>query len=222
MIRTSVVNLTEIPAVAFRQKLTSGGSGVTILRYGAEQPGVASISKTSGRPIPVANCPAELYPETAFAEALALTAGMPYRRLGTVRVTGELVLAPDTLESEPETLRETAVIIDSEEYQRIVDCYTDRTRKLNYDLLNRDFIQTAHSSGQVRLMIEERATADEIRTEIVKAQLKKLARNPTLTEPQIGEMIKLLDEVSPKSVFRPLNDEIRKWLRTAGKRERDA
>ena len=30
MIRTSVVELTTIPAVAYRQKLPAGGSGVTI------------------------------------------------------------------------------------------------------------------------------------------------------------------------------------------------
>ena len=54
MIRTDVVNLTVIEAVAFRQKLTAGGSGVTIFRYGIDQPGIASISKTSGEAIP---CP---------------------------------------------------------------------------------------------------------------------------------------------------------------------
>ena len=40
MIRTNVVNLTVIPAIAYRQKLPSGGSGVTILRYAVEQPGI--------------------------------------------------------------------------------------------------------------------------------------------------------------------------------------
>ena len=57
MIRTDTVTLTVIPAVAFRQKLPAGGSGVTILRYDAKQPGIASISKTSGEPIPAANIP---------------------------------------------------------------------------------------------------------------------------------------------------------------------
>ena len=38
MIRTDIVNLTVIDAVAFRQKLTAGGSGVTILRYDIDQP----------------------------------------------------------------------------------------------------------------------------------------------------------------------------------------
>ena len=41
MVRTDIVELTVIDAVAFRQKLTAGGSGITILRYDAEQPGIA-------------------------------------------------------------------------------------------------------------------------------------------------------------------------------------
>ena len=62
MIRTDVVKLTVISAVAFRQKLQAGGSGVTILRYDVQQPGIASISKTSGDPILTVNTPKDLYP----------------------------------------------------------------------------------------------------------------------------------------------------------------
>ena len=36
MIRTDTVQLTVIPAVAYRQKLTAGGSGIVILRHGAK------------------------------------------------------------------------------------------------------------------------------------------------------------------------------------------
>ena len=213
MIRTATVTLTVIPAVAYRQKLPSGGAGVTVLRYGAEQPGIAAISKTSGEPIPTDNTPAGLYPAEAFQEAMERTAGMPYGRRGGVRLTGETPIeAPP--EPEPEELREEEAVIDSDEYQRVVDLYTDKRGKLSYELLNRDFIQTAHQSGQVRLMIEDKAPADDIRFQVVKAQLRKITRNPTLTDGQIQKMTELLDEVSPKGVFRPLNDELRRWLRT--------
>ena len=86
MIRTSVVELTTIPAVAYRQKLPAGGSGVTICRYGEKQCGVASVSTRSGKAIPADNTPPELYPAEAFEEALALTRGLPYKRLGKVTV----------------------------------------------------------------------------------------------------------------------------------------
>ena len=84
MIRTSVVQLTTIPAVAYRQKLPAGGSGVTICRDGEKQCGIAAISTRSGKAIPAENCPVELYPAAAFEEAIELTRGLPYKKLGKV------------------------------------------------------------------------------------------------------------------------------------------
>ena len=80
MIRTDIVKLTVIEAVAFRQKLMAGGAGVTVLRYDTAQPGIASISKTSGQAIPAANTPADKYPPEVFNEAIRLTFGMPYKK----------------------------------------------------------------------------------------------------------------------------------------------
>lgn len=217
MIRTNVVELTVIPAIAYRQKLPSGDVGITILSYGVAQPGLATISKTSGDAILSANTPKGLYPTEAFQEAITLTNGMPYRRQKSVQVKEEIVLeAEEELPQEPEELEDVSFVVDSPEYQRLVDRYTDKNGRLSYDLLNRELIQAAHASGQVRLMIEEKATADEIRVQVVKAQLRNLTRKPSLTDAQVAKMIELLDETSPKGVLRPLNDEIRKWLR-AGK-----
>ena len=75
MIRTNVVTLTVIPAIAYRQKLPSGGSGITIYRYDTVQPGIASISKSTGKAIPAANTSRKLFPQKAFSEAIELTAG---------------------------------------------------------------------------------------------------------------------------------------------------
>lgn len=215
MIRTNVVELTVIPAIAYRQKLPSGDVGITILSYGVAQPGLATISKTSGDAIISANTPKGLYPASAFQEAIALTNGMPYRRQKRVLVKEKIVLeTEEELQEEPAELEDVSFVVDSPEYQRLVDRYTDKNGRLSYDLLNRELIQAAHASGQVRLMIEEKATADEIRVQIVKAQLRNLTWKPSLTDAQVAKMIELLDETSPKGVLRPLNDEIRKWLRT--------
>ena len=73
MIRTSTVQLATISAVAYRQKLVSGGAGITIWGNNVRQPGLASISKTSGEAIPTANTPLEYYPPEAFAEAIKLS-----------------------------------------------------------------------------------------------------------------------------------------------------
>ena len=194
MIRTDIVNLTVIDAVAFRQKLTAGGSGVTILRYDIDQPGIASISKTSGEAIPSANTPIDLYPQEAFNEAIKLTAGMPYKKRGGVRLEKKIgkEVAP---EADQEVLEE--VFIDSSEYQKLVGEYTDKNGKLSYELLNRDLIRFAHSSKIVRAMLDEGATVKKLRTYIVSSKFRTVIGNKKLTEAQIMKMADLLDEVSP-------------------------
>ena len=208
MIRTDIVNLTVIEAVAFRQKLTSGGSGITILRYDMDQPGIASISKTSGEAIPSANTPVDLYPLDAFKEAIRLTAGMPYKKRGGVRLEKKAVkeIAPA---ADEETMEEE-VFIDSSEYQKLVDQYTDKNGKLSYELLNRDLIRFAHTSKIVRSMLAEGAALKKIRTYIVCSKFRTVIGNKKLTEAQVLKMADLLDEVSPKSVFKTLDGELRK------------
>ena len=223
MIRTGTVTLLSIPAIAYRQKLASGDIGITLLRYHVAQPGLATISRKTGEAVPAKNTSLELYPPDSFNEAIKLTSGMPYKRLGNVIVSEEIIVEEPLTEATEESTEEEEieVIINSEEYQRILDRYTDKNGKLSYDLINSEFIKTAHSSGQVRLMIENRASVDEIRFQVVKAQLKSITRNPALTDAEIHKMIELLDEVSPKGVFKPFNEEIRKWIAKNKKTQKD-
>jgi hypothetical protein len=78
VIRTRLVELSSLEAVAYRQKLRGGQSGVVILRSDTAQPGLALLNHQSGQPDPAANTPADLYPLEAFQEALELTSGLPY------------------------------------------------------------------------------------------------------------------------------------------------
>ncbi len=217
MIRTATVQLTTIPAIAFRQKLPSGGSGITILRPDAKQPGIAGISKTSGEPIPVANNNAELFPVEAFKEAMLLTAGMPYKKLGNVKVTADMIAAV-----EPETAEElaeeaTEVVIDSADYAKNVERYSDKKGVLSYGILNKEFIQFAHRSPIVRKMVAEKASVEEIRAYIAGAKYRSVSGNNKLDDAEVAKITELLDEVSPKGVFRELNEELRKMLAGAKK-----
>ena len=207
MIRTDIVPLTQIDAVAFRQKLPAGGSGITILRYDADQPGIASISKTTGDPIPTANTPADLYPKEAFREAIQLTAGLPYKKRSNVRLEKKTVeeVAPETNEE----TTEAEAVIDSSEYQTLVDKYTDKNGKLSYELLNKDLIRFAHSSKTVRSMMEDGVSLNEIRSYIVCSKFRTVIGRK-LTEAQVLKMADLLDEVSPKSVFKEVDAELRR------------
>ena len=206
MIRTKVVDLTSVKGIAYRQKLPSGGSGIVILREGVAQPGIASISKTSGEAILTANTPADMYPQEVFREAMALTAGLPYKKLGRVELTEEGPAEEPAVEEK--TAEEVAV--DSEEYGKIVEKYSDKDGRLSYGLLNKEMIRFATSSSIVRKMIEEGESDDRIRLYIAGSKFRKIAGNPGLSDEQVLKIAELLDEVSPKGVFKEFNGQLRK------------
>ena len=215
MIRTNTVTLTVVKGIAYRQKLSSGGSGIVIVREDVAQPGIASISKTSGEAIPTANTPKDLYPQEAFQEAMTLTAGLPYKKQSKVQVNGKLAETEEA--PEPEVVTEEEVIVDSAEYQKIVDYYTDKNGKLSYTLLNKDMIKFAHSSSVVRKMIEDDESVDNIRLYTVGTKFRNITGNKNLTDAQVLKIMDLLDEVSPKGAFREFNEEIRRSLNTRKK-----
>lgn len=209
MIRTSVVTLSVIKGVAYRQKLMTGGSGIVIIREDSTQPGIASISKTSGEAIPAANTPKKLFPIEAFNEAISLTAGLPYKKLGSVQLKAELVSEePAPKEEEPEE-----TVVNSAEYKKVVEKYTDKNGRLSYPLLNKDMIKFAHFSSKVRRMIGEGAKPDDISAYVVGTKFRSITGNAQLTDPQVGKMLEFLDEVSPKGVLKEFNEEIRRSLK---------
>lgn len=207
MIRTKTVTLSTIKAIAFRQKLTSGGSGITIMRDDCKQPGIASISNKTGEPIPTANTDLEKYPLEAFKEAMELTNGFPYKKQKGVKVN-EKMFPEETVEVN----EEEEVIIDSDEYNKIIDKYTDKTGKLSYDLMNNDFIKFAKSSTIVNKMVEERKSLASIRNYIISNRLKNITGNDDLTSKELKKIVEMLDEVSPKGVYKELNNELKKML----------
>lgn len=207
MIRTDTVSLTVIPAVAFRQKLKQGGSGIVILRPEARQPGIASISRTSGDPIINHQTDQKLFPEEAFKEAMRLTLGLPYRKTTPVKVTEDMIVK-EIKEEEPEP----EIKLNEEAYQAIVARYTDKSGHLSYDLINKEMIRFAKSSSIVRGMIQEGKKASVIRNYIVSNKFRNIADNDDLTNADIKLIVEMLDEVSPKGVFKEIDAEIRKML----------
>ncbi len=212
MIRTNVVKLTVIPAMAFRQKLPSGDIGILIVKPGVSQPGMATISKKTGEPVPAANTPAKGYPKEAFEEAIRLTAGMPYRKLGNIKVTAEFLEEP--AEDQSEAVKEE-VVVDSEDYRKITEHFTDDSGKLSYSLINKEFIQFAKRSTIVQTMIQDGDKEDDIVNYIVANKFRNITGNDDLSDEQVQKIVELLDEVSPQSVFKELKSEIRKDLRDA-------
>jgi hypothetical protein len=222
MIRTDYVRLKKLNAVAYRQKLKAGGSGIVIIQKGVKQPGIAQIDKRESRPILQANINEKLYPIEAFEEAIELTIGMPYGKRKPVRFPAELLekkpveTMDDPVEIEDDENVdydeniEDEQVVDSRAYQAIVSQFTDKKGKLSYLLLNRDFIKFAKKSSFVQKMVDDLATNEEILHFIVLNRLIEITKDKNLTLEQMKAIVNLLDEVSPKFVFKELNDEIRK------------
>ena len=215
MIRTKAVNLSVIPAIAFRQKLSGGGSGITILRSDVKQPGIASISRTSGEAIPNKQTDLKKYPLEAFAEAIELTKGLPYKTQKNIKANEKMFMEEH---KEDDVFEEEEIIIKSEDYQKIIDRYSDKNGKLSYDLMNKDFIKFAKSSSVVRDMVAEGKSAAAIRNYVISHKIKNITGNDDLTSKELKKIVELLDEVSPKGVYKDLDAEIRRMLSANKKR----
>lgn len=221
IIRTRLVELSTLEAVAYRQRLRGGQVGVVILRSDHPQPGLALLNRQSGTPEPAANCPADLYPVPAFAEALQLTAGLPYSCRGALNrssapLPAAAVVPPgqtDPLMEEPAA--EDLATINSADYDAIVKHYTSKKGELSYDLLNKALIQAAHGNPHVQEMIAAGATLEAVRDHVVKANFEAVSGNRFLSAAEVERIVQLLDGVSPHSVLGPLEEELRRLLAAA-------
>ena len=205
MIRTNVVKLETMQAFAYRQKLKAGDVCIVIVKPDVQQPGMAGISRKTGEPVLTKNTNPEKFPPEAFKEAYQKTVGMPYRKQGSIKVTKEMFVEPEPeKESEEIKLNEAA-------YQKIVDHYVDKNGLLSYDVINSEMIKFLKSSSIVRKMIAEGEKATDIRDYIVANKFRNIAEED-LSDGEIKLIVELLDEASPKGVFKELNSEIRKDL----------
>ncbi len=206
-----LVELSAIPGVAYRQKLFSG-TGLVVMRYGTAQPGLATISRTSGDPVPAANANHDLYPIQAFREALALTNGLPFSRRGRVVRLIEQPFPPEHDTASEDAPFVDFSIVDSPEYQAILDAYTSQKGELSFQLLTKDFIRFASSSKIMAEMIARNASIEDLRNHAVRAKFETLTGNTRLTDAQLNGIVELLDDISPRSVFNEFESELRKML----------
>ena len=205
MIRTNVVKLDTMQAFAYRQKLKAGDVCIVIVKPDVQQPGMAGISRKTGEPVLTKNTDPKKFLPEAFMEAYEKTVGMPYRKQGSIKVTKEMFVEPEP-EKEPEEIK-----LNEAAYQKIVDHYVDKNGLLSYDVINSEMIKFLKSSSIVRKMIAEGEKATDIRDYIVANKFRNIAEED-LSDGEIKLIVELLDEASPKGVFKELNSEIRKDL----------
>lgn len=210
VIRTKLVELSSLDAVAYRQRLGTGHSGVVILRYDSPQPGLALLNRNTGEPDPAANVPRDLFPLEAFREALELTSGLPYSRRGRVRLSQ--LEPPAAAEADDEGRADDLATVCSDDYAAIVEAYTNRKGELSYELLNKALIQAAHGNAFVAELVARRVPLEQIRDHVVKANFEAVTANRALSMDAVQRIVEMLDAVSPRSVLRELDDALKRML----------
>lgn len=210
IIRTKAIELSTVPAIAYKQKLSSGGAGLKLLRIDIDRTAVCSIDKRTGEMRPYGPLDETLFPLEAFDEAFELTAGLPYSARGTIKVAPVELQIGDVDESAlPEQLDMTL----SPEYLAIVERYSDEKGKINYTLMNKDFIQFAAKSKTVADMVGDMESPSEILNAIVRSRATLIANQKhSLSPKEVELLIETLDEIDPRNAFKELNAYIKRLL----------
>ena len=212
IIRTTAVELAAIPAIAYKQKLASGGAGIKLFRLDREASAVFTLDRRTGETVPYGQYDADLFPDEAVMEARELTVGLPYTSRGKLAVA-IFHDAPKGIDEVAETETEKVDMVNSTEYQAIIERYTNEKGKLNYTLMNKDFIQFASKSKIVASMVSDRANVEDILTCIVKSRVALLAgKMESLSDLEIAALIETLDEIDPRSAFKELSQFIKRLL----------
>ena len=214
IIRTPAVELTTIPAIAYKQKLSAGGSGVKIFRLDTDASAVLTIDRRTGDGVPRGKMDAQLFPEEALSEAISLTRGMAYSARGKIKVSvqAEVKEADDVDETEIDKID----MVGSAEYIAIIERYSDEKGKLNYSLMNKDFIQFASKSKTVNEMVQNKAETDELLRYILKNRACFIAGSKEpLSDAQADALLETLDEIDPRSAFKELTQHLKRMLSRA-------
>ena len=196
IIRTSVVELTKAPALAYKFKMSSGGAGIKIVYAGTDKTESFAISKR-GELIASAHSPVN----DAALEAYELTLGMPYSARGKVKA----VFAADADEDEVSPEMPEYDMVESDEYKAWVSAYAGDGNKMNYAKMNKDMIQFAAKNKTVAQMIAEKEHVEAIVRRIVQIQTSNLTKNKEyMTSEMADALIATLDELDARSAFKEL------------------
>ena len=206
IIRTRAVELTTVPAIAYKQKLASGGAGIKILRMDNDLSAVQTIDRRTGELVEYGSFDEELFPPEAFDEALELVRGLAYSARGAIKVVPTSFAAEDVTEQAP---AEQVDMTLSAEYQALIERYSDERGKLNYALMNKDFIQFAAKSKVVAKMVADQESLEDIVAFVVKSRATLVSgQKESLDDASTAALIETLDEIGTRSAFKELRAHI--------------
>jgi len=211
IIRTKALELSTIPAITYKQKLVTGGAGVKIIRLDCDSTAVLTLDKKTGGGVPYGKIDEKLFPTNAIKEAFSLTVGLPYSARGKITV---IPIKPKTADEDVvETDVEKTDMVESAEYKAIVKKYIDDNGRLDYQRMNKDFIQFADKSKTIGTMLSSGAKLGEILIFVVKSRATLLSgKKRSLSDAEISALIETLDEINTRSAFKELNAHLKKML----------
>ena len=213
IIRTKVVELSILPAVAYKLKLKSGGSGIKMHRTDVDAAAFAEVDKRTGGIVLNAAIDTKLFPEEAFDEAIEMLAGLPYSARGKVKIMIDDDIADNEVTESQVASVTSACMVASDEFHAIVERYSDESGRLNYTLMNKQFIQFAASSKVVGELVACGAKENDILLFVLKNRAAFLAgKHEHLTDEEAAALKDALDEINPRSAFKELSQHIRRML----------
>ena len=208
MIRTETVQVKSIKGVAYKQKLGSGGAGITIVT--PDDKAVFTINKRDGSCVPYGQVNAEVFTGAVIDEILELTRSMSYKRLGAVSKVYEDNHCDETsAELELDDAKVEMDVVASKEYKAFIDAYTDKNGKFSYQLMNKGLMQFASRSSVARRLLSERSDVEDIVKYIIKSKAADLSRNKGMDDEMLNVFIETFDSMDTRSAFK----ELRAYLR---------
>jgi HJR/Mrr/RecB family endonuclease len=221
IVRTTAVELAGAPAIAYRQKLKSGGAGLKIIHLETGASAAFTVAKRTGDAVAYgAQADESVFTKKLIAEAVEATLGLPYAMRGAVAAVGKEesepvgqdAVAETDLASAKETQEPEKInIYATDEYKTFMREYTDANGKFSYQRLNKSFIQFAAKSKMVEKMLSDKAGSEEMLVLIVQNRAAFLAgKTEPLSLCETKALIAAVDEINPRSAFKELTAHLRK------------
>ena len=213
MIRTQAVSLTAVKGLAYKQKLTAGGAGITIMTE--EHKAVFTINKRDGKCIPYSAADKDVFSPEVVGEALESVRALPYKRLGAItKVYSDNRSDETSIDFEANDDKAVVDVLGSVEYKEFLAQYTDKNDKFSYQLMNKDLMQFAAKSSVVSGMLAEKSDPDSIVRYVVKSKAASLAGNAGMGDDALTAFIDTFDSMNTRSAFKELKAYLRGKLRS--------
>jgi len=208
MIRTEAVKTTTIPGMGFKQKLTAGGAGITIIT--PDDRATFTINKRDGSCVPYGKVDTKVFTEDVVKEVLELTQGLPYRRLGKItKVHVNKPCEESPVEHELEDEKCDIDVVSSKEYAAFIEKYSDKKGRFSHQLMNKELMQFAARSGAVGKKLEAKENIDLIVRYVVRSKAATLSRNKAMDDDMLTAFIETIDSICERSAFKELNAYLR-------------